>query len=141
MSERNVELMRRFTEAWNSRDIEAISACCDTSIELHSIFAAVGGGVYHGHDGLRTYQRDLEDAWGDEIRAEVEAFFDLGEQTLTFYAMHGRGQRSGTEVKMPIAVVVRWRDGLLVYFKGYTDREEALRELGVSADELEPIAP
>ena len=40
---------------------------------------------------------------------------------------------------MPIAAVFRWRDGPLVYFKGYTDRGEALRDLGVSEDELEPI--
>jgi len=29
----------------------------------------------------------------------------------------------------------------MVYIKGYAHREEALRDLGVSADELEPIDP
>jgi hypothetical protein len=29
----------------------------------------------------------------------------------------------------------------MVYIKGYADREEALRDLGVSEDDLEPIAP
>jgi hypothetical protein len=42
---------------------------------------------------------------------------------------------------MPIAQVARWRDGLLVYVKGYADREDALSDLGVSEDELEPIYP
>jgi hypothetical protein len=42
---------------------------------------------------------------------------------------------------MPTAQVAKWRDGLCVYFKGYTDREDALRDLGVSEDALEPITP
>jgi hypothetical protein len=42
---------------------------------------------------------------------------------------------------MPFAQVVRWCDGLCVYFKGYADREDALRDLGLSEDELEPIDP
>jgi hypothetical protein len=37
--------------------------------------------------------------------------------------------------------VCKWRDGLIVYFKGYTHREDALTDLGVSEDALEPIAP
>jgi ketosteroid isomerase-like protein len=141
MSDRNVELARRFMDVWSSRDIEAIIACCDPGIEWNSTFAAVGGAVYHGHDGLWSYQRDMEDAWGDDIRLEPELYFDLGERTLSFQVLHGRGRHSGVEVEMPIAAVYRWRGGLLVYFKGYTDRGEALHELGVSEDELEPIEP
>jgi hypothetical protein len=37
--------------------------------------------------------------------------------------------------------VCRWRDGLCVYGKQYAHREDALRDLGVSEDALEPIAP
>jgi ketosteroid isomerase-like protein len=141
MSKRNVELTRRYIEAFNARDVEAFIAYFDPSIEFHSVFAAVGGAVYHGHDGLRSWHRDFEEAWGDEIRVEVKAHFDLGEQTLTFYVLHGRGQRSGMEVAMPSATVARWRDGLCVHFKGYAHREDALNDLGVSEDELEPIEP
>jgi hypothetical protein len=42
---------------------------------------------------------------------------------------------------MPYAGVTKWRDGLVVYFKSHTDRDEAMRDLGVSEDELEPIGP
>ena|ERR1700730_13276011 len=141
MSHENVDLTRRFIEAWNTRDIEAIVAFCDPSIEYRSSFAAVSGAVYHGHDGVRSYQRDLEDAWGEEIRIEPEVYFDLGEHILVFYMIHGRGQHSGVDVAMPNAAVARWHDGLIVYIKGYAHRKDALRDLGVSEDELEPIGP
>jgi ketosteroid isomerase-like protein len=141
MSDGNVELNRRLVEAFNARDLVAYVALCDPSIEWHSTFAAVGGAVYHGHDGLRRWHRDLEDTWGEEIRIEPETFFDVGEHVLVFAVLHGRGRHSGADVAMPYATLARWRDGLMVYAKGYAHREEALRDLGVSLDELEPIDP
>jgi ketosteroid isomerase-like protein len=141
VSERNIELARRLVEAYNARDVEAYIACHDPSIEFYSAFAAVSGGVYHGHDGVRRFFQDMEDAWGRDIRIEPETYFDLREQVLAYYVLHGRGQNSGVEVAMPNAAVVTWREGLVVYFRAYTSREDALRDLGVSEDELEPIEP
>src|SRR2546428_12508991 len=141
MSERNVELLRRLIEAFNAREVEAFIAYCDPSIEFKSVFAAVGGAIYRGHDGLRKYFRDLADAWGDEIRVEPEAYFDLGEQTLLLLLFHGRGRHSGVEVAGAYALLARWRDSLIVYMKSYAHRHEALSDLGVSQDELEPIQP
>jgi ketosteroid isomerase-like protein len=141
MPERNLELMRRFVEAFNARDAQAIIALSDPSIEYHAALGtAVGGGVFHGHDGLLELFRAIEDVW-DELRIEPEAYFELGEHALVFAAQYGRGRQSGAEVAMPIAGVVRWRDGLIVYAKGYPRREDALRELGVTEHELEPIPP
>ena len=141
MSRENVELHRRAVEAFNGHEVEAFIALCDPSIEAHSVFAAVGGAVYHGHDGLRRFFRDARDAWGDAIRIEPEAYFDLGENTLLFQVLYGHGKQSGVEVTMPVAQVARWRDGLCVLFKGYGEREDALSDLGVGEDDLEPIAP
>src|SRR5450432_1975218 len=141
MSQANVKLHRRAAVAYNTHDVDAFIAYFDSSIEFHSAFGALAGGVYHGHDGLREYFRDLGDAWGDEIRGEWEAFFDLGEHTLALYVLHGRGRQSGAEVAMPLAQVIRWRNGLGVYFKVYAHRGDALSDLGVSEDSLERIEP
>ena len=141
MSNDDVELLRRAVAAYNVRDIEAFIAYCDPNIEFHSAFAAVGGAAYHGHEGLRSWHRDMQEAWGEQIRLEAEAYFDLGEHTLAFVVMHGRGRHSGAEVAMPIAQVASWREDLIVNFKAYAQREDALGELDVSEDELEPIAP
>jgi hypothetical protein len=141
MSQENVELHRRAVEAYNAHDVEALIAISDPSIEGHSVFAAVGGAVYHGHDGLRRFYAEVTDTWGDETRMEPEAYFDLGENTLLFQVLHGHGKQSGAEVAMPVAQVARWRDGLCVHFKGYGQREDALSDLGVAEDDLEPIEP
>lgn len=141
MSEQNVELHRHALEAYNARDVEAYIALCDPQIELRSVIAAVGGGVYHGHDGLRRYVEDLDDAMGDDVRLDPEAYVDLGERTLMFYVAHGHGRQSDVDVAGRYAQVVTWRDGLAVYSKAYAHREDALKDLGVSEDALEPIDP
>jgi hypothetical protein len=120
-------------------------ALVDLGVSEHRAPIGVRGSrwrpVYHGHDGLRDYYRDLADAWGDEIRIEPEAYFDLGEHTLAFNVLYGRGQHSGAEVTMEVAAVARLREDLILQFKTYAHREDALRDLGVSEDELEPIEP
>ena len=140
MSEQNVQLHRRATDAFNKRDIDTLIALSDPSVEYHPLLSAIGTPVYQGHDGLRSWYRQLDDAW-EELRAEPEEYFDLGEQTLEFFVIHGRGRHSGAGVAIQGATVSRWREGMRVYAKTYAQREEALSELGVSEDELEPIAP
>jgi ketosteroid isomerase-like protein len=142
VSEENVNLARRATEAINERDTEALIALTDPSIELHTLVIAATGGahVYRRHDGVRALRRDRDEVW-EELHIEPQAYFDLGEHTLTFGVQRGRGRQSGVQVEMPITIVARWRDGRVVYSKSYPHREEALCDLGVSLDELEPIAP
>jgi ketosteroid isomerase-like protein len=141
MSEKNVELARRYLDAYNMRDIEAMLACCDPNIEYQAGWPGVAPAVYHGHGGMRKWHRENDDAWGEELRAEREAAFDLGDTLLAFYVLHARGLHSGVEVTMEVATVARWRDGLVVYTKSYAHREDALSDLGVSEDELERIEP
>lgn len=105
------------------------------------MFAAVGGAVYQGHAGARRWKRDLEESWGGRYRVEPEAFFDLGERTLMFGIQHGRGVQSGVDVEMEATGVATWRGGLCISHRAYVHREDALRDLGVTEDALEPIAP
>jgi ketosteroid isomerase-like protein len=141
VSERNVDFHRRQVQLFNASEVEAFIAGLDPGIEYHSAITVPGGAVYRGHDGVRRYFEDFEDAWGDEFRVDPETFFDLGDHTLMFYVVRGRGQQSGADVRMPGAQVCKWRDGLMLYGKVYLAREDALRDLGVSEDGLEPIAP
>lgn len=79
-------------EAYKARDSDARLTYCHPRIEYHSaLAAAVGGDVYHEHEGMRRWHRYLE-ATGGEIRAEPEVFFDLGERTLVFVVMRALGR-------------------------------------------------
>ena len=92
--------------------------------------------------GRITHQRrDLEEAFGDKVWLEPESYFDLGEHTVTFHLLHGRGRHSGADVAERFAHVHRWRDGLTVWFKAYAQHEQALSDLGVSQDAVTAIEP
>jgi ketosteroid isomerase-like protein len=140
VSRENVELTRGLIDAWAKRDVEAFTAYCAPNIEWRSVFAAVGGAVYRGHHDVRRYFQDLGEAW-EEVRVEVEAYFDLGDSTLAFTTWQGRGRHSGAEVTLHGALAFRWRNGLAICWQGYSERADALRDLNLSEDELEPIAP
>jgi ketosteroid isomerase-like protein len=138
----NVELHRRFYRALNVGDADGLVVLCDPSIEVRSVFAsAVGGTVYRGRDGARKWLHDLAESWGGEFGIEPKVYFDLGRQTLCFGVLHGRGARSGVAVAMDGTALATWRDGLCVFHKGYQRKADALADLGVSGDELEPIEP
>ena len=103
--------------------------------------AAAGGvPIYRGHDGLRAWLRDLDEVW-KEFDVEPAAHVDLGEHTLAFGVQRGRGRQSEVQVEMPLTAVARWHEGRVVHSKAYLHREEALSDLGLSEDELEPIEP
>jgi ketosteroid isomerase-like protein len=141
LSKKNICLLRRFIASFNKRDLEAMIARIDPDVEWQSAFAALSGATYRGHEGIREWHRDMQEAWGEQIRVEVETYFDLGEHTLTFVVVHGRGIGSELEVAMAAAHVMRWRDGRIVYFRAYRQREDALSDLDLTPDELEPIKP
>jgi ketosteroid isomerase-like protein len=143
LSEQNVKLHRQVVDAFNARDVEALIALTDPDVEYHPALrtAVAGPTAYRGHEGLRSWFDDFDEVWGDQIRIEPNAYFDLGEQTLMSYVLWGRGRSSGAEVTMDFTQVIKWRDSLILYSKVYTDRDEALSDLGVSEDALEPIAP
>jgi ketosteroid isomerase-like protein len=136
----NLERLRRLYAAYNEKDVEAFIAGCDPAIRFESAFAAVGGEVYRGPAGVRAFFDDMTDAWGDEVRAEPEAYFDLGDRILAFHTLRGEGKNSGASVVMPVALIVQWREDRVVYLKAFASRQDALTELGVSEGELRPIA-
>ena len=137
MSHENVARHGRLNAAFNARDDEALVEVCDAEIEIHSVFSAVGGALYRGHDGARQWLRDIAEAW-TAFHVDGEAYFDLADQTLAFVVLRGQGSVSGVDVVMPYAQVMRWRGGRCHWFKAYAHRDDALGELGIEEDALKP---
>jgi hypothetical protein len=63
-------------------------------------------------------------------QAEARA---VGDQTISFGELIGKGRASGLEVQVPLTWVGDWRDGKLVRLVTYTSREEALEAVGLGA--------
>src|SRR2546422_10525661 len=137
MCERNVEPLRRAIEAFNAGDVDALMTYVDSDYELRTVLDT----VYRGRVGARDWYQEQAQFLGDEIRLEPHAHFAVGDRLVSFGVVHARGPKSGASIDSPITIVTRWRDGLCVYMRPSTDRQQALDDLGVTEDELEPIAP
>jgi hypothetical protein len=69
---------------------------------------------------------------GSPIHMEPERFFDVDdERVLTFVRVSATGRDSGVEVELKTAIEFTIREGLLVHFKVYRNRGEALEAAGL----------
>jgi ketosteroid isomerase-like protein len=128
MSAADSETARAGIEAYNRGDIEGLIAMAHPDIRMVPMRSLLEGGEYVGHEGVRQFMADTEEDWEDR-RIDIDEIRDLPDGVLVLGEYIATG-RSGTEVRIPVAWHARFRDGLLIGLKAFSDRETALRELG-----------
>ena len=133
MSQENVELLHRGSDAFNRRDLDAYLALTDEDVELIPRAVAMeGGDHYHGHDGVRRWWKDLFDVFPDFTTEVVEAR-DVGDGlTLTLLRQRAHGAGSDTPTDETIWNICRWRHGKVVWLRTFNTRTEALEAVGLS---------
>jgi ketosteroid isomerase-like protein len=134
MSQENVEAFERAGDAINRRDIDGLLAVVHPEVEWHPVLlASIAGSetVYHGHDGVRDWIRDVDESFGGTY-SEFHEIRDLGDGLIAFGILRGRGKESGVEVESPIIYVADFRDGKAVLVRTFLDRAQALEAAGLS---------
>jgi ketosteroid isomerase-like protein len=129
MSQENVERFRATIEAWNRRDIEAALQGVDPEIQFEHRLAALQGS-FVGLDAVRRWFADLLEhfsAW----RVYCDDIRDLGDRVLALGTNRATGKESGLETELPFTVLARFKDGLMIHFIDYGDRDQALKAAGL----------
>jgi ketosteroid isomerase-like protein len=127
------EAARRFAEAITSGDRESAIGICHPEIEFHSVLG-ISGRAYLGHDGVLQYLDDVESAWRDWT-VEVERIVEAEDgRVVIVMTMHARGRGSGASLAERTAHIWTLRDGRLFRNQVYREPNQALRDLGLSAD-------
>jgi uncharacterized protein len=137
MSDENVEIVRRAIEEFNRGGPRGVWRAGLWSPEIvwdTSPSGIPGLGVYRGYDEVRSA---FEDLWFttfpfEEWEIVIEELIDHGDQVIAMTRQRGRGASSGAAAELQQAHVTTLRDGKVVRFDSYLDRETAL-EAGLSA--------
>ena len=135
MSAEHVEIVRRFIDAYNRRDREAVEALFHARVEWHTI-----AGPLLGVESVRGREESLHFMF-EQIPEGVEGFrVALGEvrelpggQVLAVAQYEGRGVTSGAMVEMSANHIYRFDAGLIVFFQDFATQGEALEAAGLGA--------
>jgi ketosteroid isomerase-like protein len=132
MSQENVERARRFIDAYNRRDLDALLGLMDPDVVFTTRFAQMeGGSQYRGHDDVREWWDDLLAIFPD-ISIEALEVRDLGERMIIAVCLRGHGGDSDTPFEQTVWGAGEWRDGRLVRWQTFGSEAEALEAAGLS---------
>ena len=125
----SIEVVERAYEAFKSADADALIAVADPDIEFGTS-AAVPGGTYRGHTGVRRYLKEIEVTFGDRWDAEIERIAEATDGRVVVIArVFGRG-KADEPLEFRIAQLWELRDSRLLRGKVYLDPEAALVAAG-----------
>ena len=134
MSQENVQATKRFIDAYNRRDVEAMLADLDPEIEWRSgILTSLGGeaAVFRGYEGFRKALGELYEALG-ETHIECSEMRDLGNRVVTIGRFRVRGRESGAGTESPWGAVADFKGSKAIRIRSYFNVEEALEAAGLS---------
>jgi uncharacterized protein len=117
----------------------AAYACGDWQVAIEALdpdiewdFSAIDWpdqGVARGRDEVLRFFRRFLGAW-DDYGVEFEGFIPAGDEVVVFVRESGVGKGSGVRVEQAWAQVWTVRDGRMVRFRAFADREQALGAAG-----------
>jgi ketosteroid isomerase-like protein len=136
MSQENVEIVRMLAEGFQRRQHELAFEFYDPDVEWDS--SRIEGvlpdtaGVFHGHEGVRTYWRNWLSAWSD-LHFEIQDLRDAGNDVVLLVRNQRQwGRHSGLETEMPAyGMVFTFRDGKVIRWRAFPDHRSALEAAGL----------
>ena len=128
-----VEIVRRAYDAYDADGIEGLLPFLDPEIEWRNPENSPIAGVFHGHEGVREWQR-LTDEVFEELKFRPREIVEAADgRVLAVCDARVRGRESDVVLEAPFAHVVELRDGKGISLRMYPQIADARRELGLGA--------
>jgi ketosteroid isomerase-like protein len=116
-------------EAFRSGDEAALRRSLHPEIEI-SDPERTGAGPFRGGDEFITFTQEWLDTW-DQYELGLEALVVVADTVVALVHYRGTAAGSGIPMDQRGALLLRVRDGLIAYFRPYTDCDEALEAAGL----------
>jgi ketosteroid isomerase-like protein len=129
MPQEDIETCKRAVEAYNRRDVDAFVEEFDPAVEwrpLNQLMFGREAGVYRGHEGVRRFMQEVDEALA-EVQIEEVEIHDLGERIVMSGQLRAFGKASGAPTESPIGWLIEMKDARIARMRDYLDPAEALR--------------
>lgn len=127
MSSENVEIAKRWIEAYYGRDLEGLQGVADRGIELRT----ASGEVLRGHDGLARWTKHGWEAEAPHY-PKVERYVSKGDTVFALINVELRSPETGNVVRtLPVGAEWKVRDGHVIEWAARPDREKLLEDAGL----------
>jgi ketosteroid isomerase-like protein len=135
MSQENVEIVRRFFDAFNEGGLNAEDMLVQyftDDIDYRAVEGAPDDhGPIRGKEALRAYAQDWLDTF-DNFRHEPVELTDAGDdKVIAVFRVSGRAKLSGVETDLTYAAFYTFRAGKIARGREYWTRAEALEAAGL----------
>jgi ketosteroid isomerase-like protein len=126
VSEENLEIARRHTDAFNGRDLDGIlqNYAPDAEVDM-SRSPGLQAGIYRGREAVRAFWSTFFEAW-ERMIVSVDEYIDCDESVVVPTRTRFWG-RDGIEVEAYGVFVVILRDGRIVVWRLFRELDEALK--------------
>jgi ketosteroid isomerase-like protein len=119
-----VEIVRTTYAAIGRGDIESVVAVCDPAIACNVPVGSVAGQIYHGHEGIRGFFADLDEAW-ERFEPEPESVEVDGDHVLALGNTRVLGRGSGIEIDFEWGHLIEFREEKVIRLMGYLRHDQA----------------
>lgn len=131
MSQQDVENLRRAWDAWNHGDYESGLSLFDPNVVyVDRVVLDSLEETYHGPEGVMKAWSRWSEPW-EHITTEIEEVIDGGDRLVSVHRARARAKSSGIDVDLRYAHVSRFREGKIIHFESFLDREQALEAAGL----------
>jgi ketosteroid isomerase-like protein len=131
MSQENVEVVRRWIDFFNRRDIDGLVSLTEPGFEMKSLLVAIESDARGYAEFPHGYFEQIDEAY-EQLQSHPEDFIDAGTAVLVVTHVEWRGRRSGAHGRMPVLAAFWLRDGRVYREETFTDQAEALEAVGLS---------
>ena len=132
MSQENIDILRRLTEAFGRRDFDRAIQGVAEDVELRPAVEGIDvDTLVRGRVELRGFWEQITEAWETTTIEPTEIIEAPGERVVAFERWHVSG-RDGLKLDFELIGVYTFHDGLVTRIDGFRDKPEALEAVGLA---------
>jgi hypothetical protein len=125
------DVLRRWAEAWNERDLGAFMDCFDADAEVITDPSWMEAGPFVGRAAIRNWYEGLAEAWGGRDEVVVRELFESDDRVVLRFDWMVRGRASGLDTKLDATSVNLVTRAKIVRQQYFFDYAEALKAVGL----------